>query len=200
MNGGVHIPREYEQRRRAEQTAATRRRIVEAALELHGTIGFVDATFSAVAERAGVQRLTLYRHFPTERELVGACATHFFSEHRLPDSAAWRRVRDPRERLQTALGELYPYYRATQGPLGNFLRDAPVKPFLYELGAPLFEELGQMRAVLLRGWGRRGRRRRELEAAVALALAFPTWQSLTESQGLSDAEAAALAARMVAAA
>src|SRR5262245_60669432 len=71
--------RKYELKRRAEDMAATHRRITEAAIELHGTVGPSRTTMSAVAERAGVERRTLYRHFPNEADLFAACSTHYFA-------------------------------------------------------------------------------------------------------------------------
>lgn len=183
------MTRKYELKRRAERQAETRRRIVAAALELHATVGFVDATITAVAERAGVERLTLYRHFPNEQELVGACAWHFFGLHPLPDPAPWRRVGDPATRLRTALREVYAWNRQTEPNMSNFLRDAPRKPFLFDLGAPLFEQFGVMRDVLAGGWRARGPRRRRLVAAIDHALDFRTWQMLVRERGLDDEDA-----------
>lgn len=191
------MTRKYELKRRAERQAETRQRIVEAALELHGTVGFVDATISAVARTAGVERLTVYRHFADEQALVAACAWHFFSEHPLPDPAPWRRIQDPVARLRTALREVYAWNRKTEPNMANFLRDAPQKPFLLDLGAPLFEQWGLMRDVLAGGWRARGKRRRRLLAAIEHALDFRTWQSLVRERGLSDDDAVELMVALV---
>ena len=93
--------RKYELKKRAETMAQTRRRITEAAVELHGTIGPAQTTMSAVAEKAGVQRHTLYRHFPTEADLFGACSTHFFTENPLPDPESWQAIEEPRRTART---------------------------------------------------------------------------------------------------
>jgi AcrR family transcriptional regulator len=191
------MSRRYELKERAERQAATRLRIVEAANELHGTVGFVEASISAVAESAGVQRLTVYRHFPTERDLVGACAVHFFTTHPMPDPTPWRKLEDPEERLDTALGELYAWFGTVEGNMANFLRDAPAKPFLYELGRPLFDYFADIRELLASGWGARGSRRVLLKAAVGHAVDFQTWRSLVRQEGLSDRQAAELMLRLV---
>src|SRR3954470_17114477 len=81
--------RKYELRKRAEDVAATRRRITEAAVALHGGVGPARTTVSAVAKRAGVQRHTVYRHFPTDADLFAACSTHFAQVNPLPDPAGW---------------------------------------------------------------------------------------------------------------
>lgn len=169
---------------------------MEAAHALHGTVGF-GATISAVAERAGVQRLTVYRHFATEQELVTACAVHFFTTDPLPDPGPWSKIRDPETRFRTALAEVYCYYRRNEGNIANFYRDLSLKPFLRELGAPMFQHWQRVRDVLAIGWGLRGRRRRLLVAGIAHAIDFPTWRSLAREQRLSDDEAIELTTGML---
>lgn len=191
------MARKYELKQRAERMDQTRRRIIEAADRLHGTVGFVNATISAVAEAAGVERLTVYRHFPDERALVSACAVNFFTHRPLPDPAPWRRIRDPEDRLRTALMEIYAWYGANEGNLANFFRDAPLKPFLYELGAPMVGYFSRVRDLLSAGRGARGRRRARLLAAIGHALDFATWRSLVRQQGISDGEAVELMIRLV---
>ena len=117
--------------------AETHLRITEAAIELHGTVGPSRTTMSAVAERAGVERRTLYRHFPTETELFEACSTHYFAANPWPDLDGWRAIRDPRERLERALDEVYAYYERTEPMLANVLRDAELVDFARDAVAPL---------------------------------------------------------------
>src|ERR687893_1317283 len=121
--------RKYELKKRADEMAETRLRITEAAIELHGTVGPSRTTLSAVAERAGVERRTLYRHFATEAELFEACSTHYFAANPWPDLGNWRAIRNPHQRLTQALDELYAYYESTESMFGNVLRDAEVVDF-----------------------------------------------------------------------
>src|SRR3954469_1224735 len=100
-------PRTYELKRRAERQEETRRRIVDAAVELHSTLGPARTTVQAIAERAGVTRPTVYAHFPDERTLFQACSGHVRATVPPPDTAAWHAIADPAERLETALRELY---------------------------------------------------------------------------------------------
>ena len=188
--------RKYELRRRAEQVADTRLRITEAAIDLHGSVGPARTTLSAVAERAGVERRTLYRHFPSEADLFAACSAHWFAANPWPDVAAWRATRDPGERLARALDELYAYYERTAPMYGNVLRDAELVQFARDAVAPLDAYLEGAVAVLAAGRGARGRRRTRLAAALRHALAFSTWRSLTGS-GLDRADATALATALV---
>jgi AcrR family transcriptional regulator len=191
------MARKYEQTRRAQQQEETRRRIVEAAVALHGEEGPARTTMSAIAERAGVQRNTLYRHFPDERSIVYACSAHFYAEHPMPTGDGWEDAADPADRLQRGLGELYAYWQATEDMTTHVLRDAEVDPVVHEVlterGGP---PLAALRAVLLDAWPAE-RRTPALEAALDLALAFGTWQSLVRGSGLSTPDAADLAARMV---
>src|SRR5215468_7688050 len=129
--------RKYELKQRAEEMAETHRRITEAALELHGTVGPSRTTMSAVAKRAGVERRTLYRHFPNEADLFGACSTHYFAANPWPDLDSWRAVHDPGQRLERALDELYAYYEGAEPMLSNVLRDAELVEFARVAVAPL---------------------------------------------------------------
>lgn len=191
------MPRKYEQTRRAEQQEETRRRIVEAAVELHGTEGPARTTMSAIAERAGVQRNTLYRHFPDERAVLQACSTHFYVQHPMPSPDTWATIADPGERLRHGLRELYAHWADTEEMTANVLRDAEVNPLVHEMlttrGVP---PLAAMRTTLLEAWPAR-RRTADLEAALDLAVSFRTWQALVRGRGLSPDAAADLVARMV---
>ena len=191
--------RKYEKKRRAELEEETRRRITESAMELHGTIGPAHTSISAVAERAGVRRSTVYRHFPDELALFTACSSHWAELNPLPDLAAWESIRDPDERLRVALNELYGFYRRTEGMMDNLHRDEEI-PVVKRLFTPFRNYLAAARDVLLRGRPERGRRRDESRAAIGHALAYPTWRSLTREQGLEDPQAVAMMCGLVSAA
>jgi AcrR family transcriptional regulator len=180
--------RKYELKKRAEEMAETRRRITDAAIELHGTVGPSRTTLSAVAKRAGVERRTLYRHFPNEADLFAACSTHYFTANPWPDLASWSAIRDPQQRLERALDELYAYYERTEPMLTNVLRDAGLVDSARDALAPLHAYLDEAAEILTVGRGVRGRRRQLLRGAVRHALAFSTWHSLsTNGIGRSDA-------------
>ena len=117
--------RRYRKRRRAELEDQTRLRITEAAVDLHGSVGPAKTTISAIADRAGVQRATVYRHFPDEAALFDACSSHWAAQHPLPDLEAWAAIEDPGERLTTALAELYAWYADAEYMLDKTTRDAP---------------------------------------------------------------------------
>ena len=191
--------RKYELKKRAEQVQETRLRITEAAIELHGTLGPARTTLSAVAERARVERRTLYRHFPNEADLFAACSAHYFDAHPWPDLGEWRAIADPARRLEVALDELYAYYARTEPMFSSVLRDAEVLDFAREAVAPLDSYLAEAAEVLLAGWAARGRRRALLTGALRHALAFSTWRSLTNN-GIERSGAVRLATALVEAA
>jgi AcrR family transcriptional regulator len=187
--------RPYRLRKRLEQQQETRQRIVEAAQALHEEVGPLATTISAIAERAGVQRLTVYRHFPKERGLYQACSAHWNARHPLPDPSTWASLGEPRGRLRAALRALYSYYRSGAGMLTKVLRDAAEIPAVAEVLLPFGRYLRQQANDLARAWPA-SRQERLRRAAIVHALAFDTWRSLS-AQGLSDAEAAELMVGMV---
>jgi AcrR family transcriptional regulator len=181
--------RPYTKRRRAEAEAETRQRIAEAAMRLHGTVGPARTTISAVAEKAGVQRATVYRHFPTEEELFGACSAHWYSLHPPPDFLSWAETADPEARLRSGLAELYAWYGSDERMFLNNTRDAPLVPALRPAMEVVQAGLAAMVDVLMKGRPERGRRRRRVLGAIRHATAFGTWYSLTREGELSDEEA-----------
>ena len=192
--------RKYRKRRRAELEEETRLRITEAAVDLHGSLGPARTTISAVADRAGVQRATVYRHFPDEEALFGACSAHWRAQHPLPDLAEWAAVGDPSKRLRVALSDLYAWYEGGEGMLEKTTRDAPVVPAMRSAVESMGGWFAEALATILRGRPERGARRRRVEAAIGHALSFATWRSLVREQGLSAAEAVELMYGLVAAA
>lgn len=194
--------RRYEKRARAAQEEATRAQIVEAAIALHGTLGPARTTISAIADRAGVRRATVYRHFPDERTLLLGCSGAWLERNPLPDPAAWLRIADPSERLEAALDAIYAWYEQTEPMLTAVLRDVDAMPILAELQSGRLAYLAAVEDGLARGWGVRGRAARRVRAAIGLALDFFAWRILHE-RGLTRADAIAVtsaAVRAVAAA
>jgi AcrR family transcriptional regulator len=191
--------RKYEKKRRAEAEAQTRLRITESAVELHGSLGPARTSMSAVAEHAGVRRSTLYRHFPDERALFGACSAHWAAANPPPDISRWGAIEDPAERLDSALAELYAYYRRTEEMFDKLLRDAPTVPVVDELMGGFRTFLAGAVKVLMGGRGLRGGAAKRTRAGIGHALAFRTWQDLTRAQGLDDEGAVDVMSRLVAA-
>ena len=192
--------RPYRKRRRAQLEERTRRRITEAAVHLHGTVGPARTTISAVAKEAGVQRATVYRHFPTEAELFQACSSHWLAANPPPDPASWADVAEPEERVRRALADLYGWYGSVADMLERTTRDAPLVPAMAGPMEGMTAALGALADQIVRGRPERGAARRRVRAAVGHATAFSTWRSLVREQGLGHDDAVALMAATVQAA
>jgi len=188
--------RGYRKVKRAEDEERTRGRIVDAAEELHGSVGPARASVSAIADRAGVTRATVYRHFPDDESLFFACSGQWLSRQRLPNPEVWATYDDPWGRLRAGLMDVYRYYRAGEQMLTMIHRDAEVVPDRVRSARLQGEQLWRER--LLQGLP--GGRRIGVRAGVAHALDFGTWSSLAVDNGLSDRAAADLMVRMVLAA
>jgi AcrR family transcriptional regulator len=182
--------RKYELKKRAERQRETRRRIVEATMELHRTRGPANTTISEIARRAGVNRLTVYNHFPDVTDLLKACSKSWTERHPAPDPTPWARISDPQERLRTALADLYSFYARTEPMRANVLRDAQTMPELAALlEGSVVPYLEALRDLLAEGWEVSDKNRRRLLATLALALDFHTWRSLERGSGMSRREA-----------
>jgi AcrR family transcriptional regulator len=178
------MTRKYELKQRAEHVEDTRRRIVEATSRLHLERGPAATSIAVVARRAGVQRRTVYNHFPDDSALFAACSAHWGRQHPPPDPAGWTDLRH-------GLRELYAWYRETEQMTAHVLRDAQVLPSLRRVIEPGFGAyLEAVRVALARGHG--GSRR--IEAAIGLVTDFHAWQALAP---LGDEEAAELGAEFV---
>ena len=199
MSNEPHQPevRQYRKARRAEQELLTRRRITEAAVRLHGSVGPARTTVSGVAKEANVQRATVYRHFPDEQSLFAACSAHYWAINPMPEPSAWSAIADPVARLRRALGELYEFFSRTEGMLEKTSRDAHLVEAMAKPVAEFGGYLAAATAVIIAGRPERGRARLRVRAAVGHAISFPTWQSLVRGQGLEQAEAVTMMAALV---
>lgn len=162
------MARKYELKQRAEQVEETRRRIIEATVGLHLTRGPAATPIAEVARRAGVQRRTVYNHFPDDAALFAACSAHWRALHPAPDPAGWRDLRE-------GLRELYAWYRETEPMTANVLRDAEALPALRRVVEPgLGAYLEAARAALAPEYGSS----RRVEAAIRLVTDFHAWRAL----------------------
>jgi AcrR family transcriptional regulator len=191
--------RKYELRARAERQRRTRERIVQATIELHAEVGPAKTTVAEIARRAGVQRLTVYNHFPEDIELFGACQAHWMDLHPLPDLSAALALHDPAERVRATLRGFYGWYRETAPMAENILRDRGAVPALDALMTQTADaRLAELTESLTGAFRSRGRRAERQRALIRLALDFWTWRRL-DREGLGDTAAADLMAELVAA-
>jgi len=168
-------------KRRAERQAETRLRIVEAAVDLHGSIGPALTSFSMVAERAGVQRHTLYAHFPDERSLLLACSGLALERAPLPDAEAWHAITPRRERLRVGLNAIYDWYKDNADLAGCILRDAehhvPTREIIQLRLGPSIAKYHEVLGAQLSAQQR---------VVLGLAISFFTWRTLVREGGLEQ--------------
>jgi AcrR family transcriptional regulator len=172
------MARKYKLKRRAERQEETRRRIVRAAVELHTTLGPAHTTVLAIAKRAGVERPTLYRHFPTSKDLFSACSSHHWSQNPPPNPEPWLKIADPEARLRHGLTELYEYYSRHEHGMWKILRDLEDMPELRQFAAHRVAHRERVRQVLVGAWPDSDQRRKLLAAALGHAIDFFAWRSL----------------------
>jgi len=184
--------------KRGEAVDRTRQRITDAAVRLHTSIGPSEASMSAVADEAGVTRVTLYRHFSSMDDLFRACMTHWRSLHPLPDPNRWRSIPSFERRLRAALAEIYGWYAENGDDLYPVYRDAAHTPQSTQLARR--ETNDRQADAILADLDVTGAARRRMRAAIGHAVRFWTWHSLAKDQGLSTRDAAALAGDFVLAA
>src|ERR687894_47757 len=188
----------YNLKARAERYQQTRQRIVEATVELHRTAGPARTTITDIAKRAGVERQTVYNHFPDELSLFKACSAHNCSLNPPPDPEPWKLIPDPEERLRSALAEVYAYYRRNEQMLANVTRDAQANPNMRKVLEPRIKHQERMRDARAAGWAQGdGLRRKLLYGALWMALEFQTWRTLVREQGFEDDEVIELMVGMV---
>ena len=174
---------------RATATEATRARIVAAALALHAAAGDLGTTVTEIARRAGVSRLTVYRHFPDEASLLVAAIADYLGRHPAPEPGSLRPIRDPHARLETGLRAAYAWFAATEALVGRAEADASTNPALESALEPLRVRWAELRTTIDEAWPRRSFLRR---ATIGHAVAFSTWRSLCRDQGLTEHQAIAL--------
>ena len=188
----------YNLKARAERQQQTRQRIVETAVELHRAYGPAQTTITDIAKRAGVERQTVYNHFPDELSLLKACSAHNRTLNPPPDPEPWRLIADPESRLRRALAEVYAYYRRNEQMQANVTRDAQANPNVRKVFEARIKHQESMRNVLAAGWEQGdGQRHKLLYGALWMGLDFQTWHTLVRQQGFEDEEVRELMVGMV---
>ncbi len=181
------MTRTYTKTKRAEREAETRQRIVEATLALHGEVGPAQTTISMIAERAGVQRHTVYAHFPDEQALLMACSGLHLELDPPPDPADWEAVNDPAVRLTKAFLALYAWFARNSELMGRVLRDAEHHAATRHAVVTRFGPRVQtIHESLAGGLDARG------VAALQLAMSFYTWRTLVTEAGMKPEAAVEL--------
>jgi AcrR family transcriptional regulator len=181
--------------RRAELVDETRQRITEAAVRLHTTVGPAHTSIAAVAEEAGVTRLTVYRHFADLDTLFQACRTHWLAQKPPPDARRWAAIPDLESRARQAFGELYAWYRERGDDLFPIARDEAALPLSAQRARA--QENRALGDALVSGFAADDVDGRALRAVARHLVEFWTWRSLVVTQGLDDRAAIEIAVRFL---
>src|SRR5262245_21017346 len=190
--------RPYELKERARRQEETRERIAAATAALHEEVGPARTTVTEIAKRAGVQRLTVYKHFPDEAELFAGCSAHYLQRHPFPDVSEAVKAEDPRRRVRDTLALLYGWFRENERMTANIRRDRLLMPALDARASQTVDPaLNFIAEQLVEGFGASGDRARRIAALVAVAMEFWTWQRLKDA-GLDDESAAELMSGVIA--
>src|SRR5215212_4105048 len=169
----------YNLKARAERQQQTHQRIVETAVELHRAYGPAQTTITDIAKRAGVQRQTVYNHFPDELSLLKACSAHNRTLNPPPDPEPWKLIADPESRLRKALAVVYAYYRRNEQMIANVSRDAQANSNVAKVFEGRVKHQERMRDALIAGWEEGdGHHHKQLYGALWMSLEFQTWRAL----------------------
>ena len=183
--------RKYKKTKRAEQQQETRERIVAATVVLHEELGVANTSIKAIAERAGVQRPTVYRYFPDDLSLLQACTSHWLSFNPPPDAADWQEMADAKEKTSAALLAFFNYYRGTEAMWTGAYRDVEDIAALREVLKGFEEYIDQIRDALVAAWKLKGKGKNQVSITLRHCLRFSSWQSL-KRENMNDRQIANL--------
>lgn len=108
------MPRAYTLGKRAEQRAATHRRILDAALSLYEEQGVAATTMLDVARRADVAPGTVANHFRSAEALAAEATTSILVDLRMPTPAIFDGVAALPDRVLRLVGELAAFYERSE--------------------------------------------------------------------------------------
>ena len=180
------VKRRYIQHVRGERVAETRARIVEAIMGLHGEVGPRNTTVSAIADRAGVERLTVYRHFKDDAEMFAACSGRYMELNPPPDPTAWAVERNPSRRTERGLADLYAFFSRTAPMFAKVYLDVDEYPALKTIMDQFDAHLRHLADELASAWPP-DKSVRKRQIILRHATKFATWQSF-EAEGVDNPE------------
>ncbi|MGI5459188.1 TetR/AcrR family transcriptional regulator [Streptomyces sp. CA-249302] len=124
----------------------TRQRLVQVALDLFAEHGVNGTSLQMVADRVGVTKAGVYRHFKAKEDIVVAALEPVFAQMtRFLDTAAAEP--DPRRRPEVALEGLVDLV-IDQGHLAAVLQGDPVVRAVIAASPPFLGELDRLHAAL----------------------------------------------------
>jgi AcrR family transcriptional regulator len=141
-------PRSYSLGKRAGTAEGTRRRILDATLELYKERGVAATTLKSVAERADVSRGTILHHFASADGLLGAVLDRVLDSLELPDPRALEGVVGLDDRVRTFVTEMLDFQDRTSHWWSMFETEMQ-RPEVQQREATYWAWLGQMQAAAL---------------------------------------------------
>ena len=183
--------RSYRLGKRADAATDTRRRILEATLNLHDEQGIVRTSVRDVAGRAGVSPATVLNHFPQMGDLIDACGRLSDDLFPMPTDAVLIGAHDRTERVRLMAVALFSWWDQMGSGWEHLQIDRRTLP---DVDAWLRDVDLRHRSLVASALGVATG-----EAAVAIGTAltsFGSWQSL-RAGGMDVARAAAHVARFL---
>ena len=162
--------------------AATRQRLLDAAVECLIELGVAATTTLAVQRRAGTSRGALLHHFPTHADLLAASVAELVKRNEQAVTASRAGISEPLDPLRTAVTALafagrQPSYLAELELWAVARTDRPLKQALIAAERAAKREIDRVSAELFANW-------KDLEAyddAVALTQHFVRGLAISEN-------------------
>jgi AcrR family transcriptional regulator len=186
------VPRKYSMEMRTAAVEETRRRIIDATVQLHNEHGVSATSMQDIADRAGVALATVYRHFPSLDDLVPACGGRNLEMNPPPTASVFERLDSGDDRVRALVQALFTHYERGVRPYEVGFAEAVTLPVM----AGLMNELGAHVEGLVTGAIAPFNPDRALHALAVGLCDFRVWRSLTEA-GLSSAAAAESVTRLI---
>lgn len=177
--------RAYDNRTRLQQQAQLKDSIAAAAAELHAEKGALATSYAEIAQRAGVSLPTVYKHFPSQSQLIAACTGHVAAQ--APQLPAGQILQAPTlaaaaQALVEAMDRMHAHFEPWQA-----WREHRLIPALGELAAHRREQLTALIAQVLAQHA--VGEARELAAVWETLLNFELWHRLVREHKLPRAAA-----------
>lgn len=175
-------------RRRSEQVAATRDRVVEAAMGLFSERGARGTTMTEVARVADVSPATVLNHFATPDLLLEAVIDRLLTELQIPDDLIFTGTRSLSARITALVPAMFAFFERTEKwftLLGDELTSVPA---LASAQKSFWDTIHALYAQALAG------NPDPLLAQAAVGLIHPATFSALKSTGMSISEASRVVA------
>jgi AcrR family transcriptional regulator len=111
--------RRIERRSQGERRAESRRRLLDATVQILNEEGYASTTIAAVARRAGLSVGCLQNYFPTKARLLADAMTHLFERKALEFELAFRELPDAEDRVARGVELIWELYQG--GSFRSFL-------------------------------------------------------------------------------